>query len=120
MISKVASQEELKEINVRDFINNVNNFYDKTGKPCVENKAVAKTVEILADDGKTTNNCYLIKHGRGQLFDPYGMDMNKTNAFDFKFVKVDKNIYDEYMKYLKTRREVHLTNSRRLYISKGY
>jgi hypothetical protein len=48
------------------------------------------------------------------------MDMNKTNAFDFKFVKVDKNIYDEYMQYLKTRREVHLTNSRRLYISKGY
>lgn len=120
MISKSASNEELNEINVREFVNNVNIFYDKTGKPCSENKAVAKMVEMITDDGKGKVIYYLIKHGRGQLFDPYGIDMNKTNAFDFKFVKVDKSIYSDYMKYLETRREVHLTNARRSYISKGY
>ena len=120
MISKNVSKEELQQINVRESINNINNFYDKAGRPCLESKAVAKTVEMTTDDGKGTATYYFIKHGRGQLFDPYGIDMNKTNAFDFKFVKVDKNIYNEYYKYLQTRREVHLTGARRLYISKGY
>lgn len=51
---------------------------------------------------------------------PYGMDMYKTKAFDFQFKKVDSEIFNNYCKYLSTRREVYLISARRSFINKGY
>jgi hypothetical protein len=46
--------------------------------------------------------------------------MNKAKAFDFQFKKVDNEIFDNYSKYLSTRREVYLISARRSFINKGY
>jgi hypothetical protein len=61
-----------------------------------------------------------VKHGRGELFDPYGMDMNKINAYNFQFKKVDKSIFESYVQYLRSRREIFLTQARRAFINKGF
>jgi hypothetical protein len=119
MVNKVASEQELKEIGIGVPRQNLVFYYDKAGKACPEDKSVAKVVQIASEDNDDVTITYHVKHGRGQLFDPYGIDMNKTNAFDFQFKKVDKNIYDDYYKYLTTRREYYLTTARRAYINKG-
>jgi hypothetical protein len=119
MVSKSATEQELQTIGITAPRQNLVFHYDKTGKVCNEDKAVVKIVQIAAEDGKDVTVTYHVKHGRGQLFDPYGMDMNKTNAFDFQFKKVDKSIYDDYYKYLTTRREYFLTTARRSFINKG-
>lgn len=121
MISKSATQQELKDIGIEQPIQNIVSLYDKYGKLCEEeNKSVAKTVQISSENKETVLTTYYVKHGRGQLFDPYGLDMNKTKAFDFQFRKVDKEIFEAYSKYLQTRREVYLISARRLFINKGY
>jgi hypothetical protein len=119
MVSKSATEQELQTIGITAPRQNLIFHYDKAGKICNEDKAVAKAVQIATEDGKDVTVTYHVKHGRGQLFDPYGIDMNKTNAFDFQFKKVDKDIFDSYTKYLTTRREYFLTTARRSYISKG-
>jgi len=119
MVSKSATHEELQSIGIEPPKQTLVWYQDKAGKSCDENKAVAKTVEIPTEDGKGVIMTYHVKHGRGQLFDPYGIDMNKTNAYDFQFKKVDKDIFDNYVKYLTTRREYFLTTARRAYINKG-
>lgn len=119
MVSKTATEQELTSIGITTPRQNLVSYYDKTGKSCNEDKAVAKVVQIATEDGMDVTITYHVKHGRGQLFDPYGIDMNKTNAFDFQFKKVDKDIFDNYTKYLNTRREYFLTTARRAYINKG-
>jgi hypothetical protein len=95
-------------------------YVDKTGEPCKEIEAVAKIIELHnKEDNRITSN-YYVKHGRGDLFDPYGMDMNKTNAYNFQFKKVDRSIFEKYVEYLKTRREVFLIQARRAFINKGF
>lgn len=121
MISKSATNQELKDIGIQEPIKNIVSLYDKYGKSCdEENSAVAKTVQISSENKDALVVAYYVKHGRGQLFDPYGLDMNKTKAFDFQFRKVDKEIFESYFKYLQTRREVYLISARRLFINKGY
>jgi hypothetical protein len=95
-------------------------YFDKTGYVCEKNTAVAKIIELHNKENDRIVSNYYVKHGRGELFDPYGMDMNKINAYNFQFKKVDKAIFDKYLEYLKTRREVFLTQARRAFINKGF
>ena len=119
MISKSISHQELKDIGIEMPQENLVAYYDKSGKDCEEDRAVAKIVQINNENNSIVTS-YHVKHGRGQLFDPYGLDMNKTKAFDFQFRKVDKEIFESYSKYLQTRREIYLISARRLFINKGY
>lgn len=95
-------------------------FLDKTGTEGSEKTGVAKIVTLHNKENDKITLLYYVKHGRGELFDPYGMDMNKTNAYNFQFKKVDKSIFENYTHYLKTRREIFLTQARRAFINKGF
>jgi hypothetical protein len=96
-------------------------YIDKTGYvDDDENKAVAKTVTLHNKENEKFTHIYYVKHGRGELFDPYGMDMNKINAYNFQFKKVDKSIFENYIQYLRSRREIFLTQARRAFINKGF
>lgn len=64
--------------------------------------------KILNVDGKTT---HYVKFGRGEIFDPHGIDKNKTSKFEFR--KVKKSIFDNYKEYLLSRRDVFLVRARR-------
>ena len=120
MIPKNASEEELNKIGISEQQANIIEYYDKSYVLSDEKKSVAKIVKIPSEDNNSHTVIYYIKHGRGQLFDPYGIDMNKTKAFDFQFKKVDEEIFKNYSKYLSTRREIYLISARRSFINKGY
>lgn len=109
MTRKNASAEELAEIGIIEEKDQTQ-FFDKKGLPCSENSAVAKI----------TGNSYGIKYRRGELFDPYGIDELKANAKDTKYKKVDKSVFDQYVKYLQTRRSAYLLDARREFIRKGF
>jgi len=95
-------------------------YIDKSGNLGQEQSAVAKITKVHnKEEDKVTIN-YYIKHGRGMLFDPYGMDANKINAYNFQFKKVNQNIYSQYVQYLKTRRSMFLTYAQREFKDKGY
>lgn len=120
MVIKNATEKELNDMGISQQQENTTYFYDKAYNLCDEKKAVAKMVKIPAETNESHSTIYYIKHGRGQLFDPYGMDMYKIKAFDFQFKKVDSEIFNSYCKYLSTRREVYLISARRSFINKGY
>jgi len=120
MVNKVVNQEELSAIGIETPKENTVLYYDKAGNLCEADRAVAKSVEFQAEEGKTPVTVYYVKHGRGQVFDPYGIDMHKTNAYNFQFKKVDTSVYSKYIKYLKTRRQLFLTHAQREFINKGY
>lgn len=114
MVRKNSSNEELEKIGVK-LERAVVNYLDKKGLPSDETRAVAKTSELSNGDV-----VYYIKYRRGELFDPYGIDERKANALDTKYRKVDKYIFDSYVKYLGTRRTAYLSEARRDFIRKGY
>jgi hypothetical protein len=95
-------------------------YFDKTGNIAEERIAVAKITRLHNKEEDRTVINYYIKFGRGMLFDPYGMDMNKLNAYNFQFKKVDQKIYSQYIQYLKTRRSLFLTQAQREFVNKGY
>lgn len=68
-------------------------FYDKDGKPCDEQKAVAK--RYLSH----TVDCYA-KMYEGDLYDPkskYSKDVS------FKFIRVGAKSFERYLEYLRTK-----------------
>jgi hypothetical protein len=98
----------------------INEYIDKTGNISDEKDAVAKIAKINnKEDNRSTMN-YYVKCGRGMVFDPYGMDMNKLNSYNFQFKKVDQKIYSQYIQYLKTRRSIFLTYAQRDFTNRGY
>ena len=120
MISKNASEKELNDIGILH-LQNVVSFISKTGDICEERDGVAKIVKNVDEvDNSKSNTYYNIKHRRGQLFDPYGIDALKANAQDTRYKKVDQYIFNKYNDYLKTRRETFLLEAKREFIRKGY
>lgn len=114
----MRTKDNLDYLNLPDEEKEVHRFINKQGNLTEnEKEAVAKVVERYAD--KKMTSTYFIKHGRGQLVDPYGMDGMHINKMEFKFRPVVKEVYDDYVKYLSTRREVFLTSARRSYLSRG-
>lgn len=114
MVRKNASNEELQNIGVE--IKKIETSHlDKKGLPCGERSAVARISTLPNGDA-----IYYIKYRRGELFDPYGIDERKIDAQDTKYRKVDKYIFDSYIKYLSTRRTAYLSEARRDFIRKGY
>jgi hypothetical protein len=98
----------------------ITQYFDKTGNLAEEINAVAKITKLHNKETDKILVNYYIKFGRGLLFDPYGMDMNKLNAYNFSFKKVDSSIYSQYIQYLKTRRSLFLTHAQREFVNRGY
>ena len=67
--------------------------------------------KIIAHGDRET---YYVKYGRGDLLDPYHVDRLTHNRSFFDFKKVNKNIFDLYMEYLKSTSRIFLTRARRL------
>lgn len=83
-------------------------FYGKGGNAVEEPSALVKVMTV----GKW--EVYFIWFWRGVLFDPYGPDiLRKSQQENAKFKKVDKETYEHFMKYLKTKNTIWLTKARR-------
>jgi len=114
MVRKNASNKELQNIGIKIKESKVT-YLDKKGLQCGEPGSVVRISELQNGD-----NIYYIKYYRGELFDPYGIDERKIDALDIRYRKVDKYIFDSYVKYLNTRRTAYLSEARRDFIRKGY
>jgi hypothetical protein len=95
-------------------------FIEKTGKSGEEHNAVAKIATIVNKEEQKKTINYYVKIGRGMIFDPFGMDSNKINAYNFQFKKADEKVFSYYLQYLKTRRSMFLTYAQREFQNKGY
>ena len=109
MVDKEAEEKALKEIGIPDPETREEFFYGALGA-CLpsEDNSFAKIVQI--DNRKT---CY-VKYGRGEIFDPYGIDREKIKRPYYSFKKVNNKIFDHYVSYLKTEKRIFLTRANRL------
>lgn len=110
MIHKNVPDSDLEKIGAIRAKDSVT-YFDKSGKKCTEKTAVAKTIENGA--GVTT---YYVKHRRGEVFDPYGIDELKSQALDTRYKKVNESVFNNYKKYLDTRRGIYLLDAKREFI----
>lgn len=88
----------------------INTFYNQDGIAIAdENKALAK---VISSDKTDVKKYYVLSDGYN-LYDPDHLEplYNKKN---WRMIKVDHNKFDNYLRYLTTKRKVHLTRAERL------
>jgi hypothetical protein len=100
----------MKKTEEEFILNNDNEiFYGKGGNQVENSEAFAKILETK------TGNYYFVWLSRGSLFDPYGINSVPRNSSINKFVRVSKDVFDNYFKYLKTKNMAFYTKARRDY-----
>lgn len=63
---------------------------------------------------KNGNPAYYVREYSGTLMNPAGIFANKRfHTEEIRMVKVDKDIFDYYMMFLKTKNQIHLTRAER-------
>jgi len=87
----------------------VETFYGKGGNVVENGDCLAKILET----GKISY--YFVWLTRGNLYDPYGIDVLKRNSSVCKFVRVSKDVFESYFKYLKTKNRAHYNTANRMY-----
>ena len=86
-------------------------FY--TGKGVKQSQETNKSFAKIRTNIDTDYSVHYIKYGMGDIFDPWGMNSNKINSPAFSFRKVNKSVFDNYLKYLETRRSTFLLKAKR-------
>ena len=87
-------------------------FYDIKGQVTSQNKGIAKKVET-ALSYETLSMQWFIMYGRGEILDPHGVDFRSHKHF-YKFKKVPKDAFDNYLQYLQSKNTLYFTRARRL------
>jgi hypothetical protein len=106
---RTKEEQELADMGIPDPDKREEFFYGTGGvREDSERSAFVKVIRINDKD------TYFIKYGRGDLFDPYGIDREKTNRPYYKFKKVSTAIFKHYMTYLETEKRIYLTRAKRL------
>ena len=108
MVDKQAEEKALKAMGIPDPDKREEFFYGLGSTPTDEASAFVKVIRINEKDK------HYIKYGRGELFDPYGIDREKSNRPYYSFKKVTEQIFDYYMSYLETEKRIFLTRANRL------
>jgi hypothetical protein len=106
---RTKEDQELFEMGIPDPEKRQEFFYGAGGlSEESERSAFVKVVRIGKSD------VHYIKYGRGDLFDPYGIDREKSNRPYYNFKKVSEKIFSHYMNYLRTEKRIYLTRAKRL------
>lgn len=104
--------EDVSDLNLPKPENITRTYFDKNGKITSHpESSVAKISESSDSDKKA----YYVKYGRGELLDPHHIDSSmqiKRSYYTLK--KVDQQIFDSYIKFLKTKNRLYFTKARRL------
>ncbi len=105
--------------------------YDQSGNPIKDRKVKAASLDFNESPrtfaikqassykGKQAEDYWIIV-SRGQVVDPYGVDvhMSVLNYKTCSFQKVNKSCFDNYISYLTTQRRSCYTRTRRTLTSK--
>lgn len=83
-------------------------FFGRNGNECEENEAFAKHMTVNGGDS------YFIWFSSGVPYDPYSGEILRRNSPLCKFKSVKKEMFDHYIKYLKTKKIIHMTHCRRV------
>ena len=83
-------------------------FYGRNGVECEEPDAFAKHMTVNG------GSSYFIWFKDSGTFDPYNGEILKRSSPLCKFKSVNKDMFDFYIKYLKTKQRIYLTYCRRL------
>tara|TARA_R110000824_G_scaffold162282_3_gene337917 strand:- start:7434 stop:7790 length:357 start_codon:yes stop_codon:yes gene_type:complete len=90
--------------------------FTEHGHDCEESdhKCYAKRVE--KQKGADTSITYYLKFGRGRIFDPWGTFEGRERSANLEWKKVASTVFDQYLKYLSTRSQRHITQAERMII----
>lgn len=80
-------------------------FYGKGGNEVEESESLAKSASY------TNGVYYYLWMVRGDIYDPYGMDILRRATS--KYVRVNRIIFDNYVKYLKSKNKAFYNIARR-------
>ncbi len=96
---------------LRDFVENQEEeiFFGKGGNQVDSSDCLAKILKTVHKEH------YFVWVWRGDIFDPYGTDILMRAAFTAKFCKVNKDVFENYIKYLKTKNRAYYNYARRNY-----
>jgi len=100
--------EDVSNLDLPDPTDIVRVYLDKNGSE-TENESLG-FAKISIDGDKSI---YYILYGRGEIVDPHHVDYNVRKLSYYKFKKVDKEAFDSYVKFLKTKNRLYFTIARR-------
>jgi len=108
-----GEKEDVSDLDLPDPLNPEITFYnDKGQRVTKQDQGVAKRVKtVLSYDNISIQQ--FILYGRGEILDPHHVDFRSNRNF-YKFKKVSKNAFDNYIKYLKSKNTLYFTRARRL------
>jgi len=85
-------------------------YYGKGGNLCEQSECLAKILQA----GKS--EYYFIWIFRGNVYDPYGIDTpSRSNRMLFKMVRVGRDSFENYIKYLKSKNRAFYNICNRTY-----
>lgn len=85
-------------------------FFGKGGNQVDSSECFAKILKTQYKEH------YFVWIWRGDVFDPYGTDLLlRSQNFIAKFAKVNKDVFENYIKYLKTKNRAYYNYARRNY-----
>ena len=87
-------------------------YYGSDGSESQEDER--NSCAYLAKSNKVEN--YYVKFFRGRVIDPYGMDSGKIKSNMAEYKRVQKNTFNFYLEYLKTRKSSYLSWAERSHI----
>jgi hypothetical protein len=103
----------------KDFAPNVEEkIFDKNGDEVnsKKSKVFAKYLETKLHDGSKQFK-YLIATFNNVPYDPKGIDSHRESGLDIKLKSVNKQAFDYYLLYLKTKNGLYMTRTQRSYIN---
>lgn len=113
-MNKRLDNADISELNIPEVPFRYETFYGKGGNIVDENSSLVKVFV----QGKWEK--YFVWFWRGELFDPYGTDiLRKSQQESAKFKVVKKEVFELYMKYLKSKNRIFFTRARRLNMEKS-
>jgi hypothetical protein len=83
-------------------------YYGKGGNEVDETEAFARVIAYENAEH------HFIWFWKGELYDPYGHEILRRNQnMMAKYVRVNRKIFENYIRYLKTRNKIFYTTARR-------
>lgn len=78
-------------------------------------KAFAKISNTITPNGDTITKYYVLTFNNSP-YDPYGIDSHREKNLNTKLRSTSKQVYDDYILYLKTKNRIHMTRTQRNFL----
>lgn len=94
----------------------VENLFDRFGEQTTDKtKAFAKTLSSTVENGDDIIKYYVITHNNVP-YDPYGIDSHREKNLKTVLRSTSKQVFDDYITYLKTKNRLYMTRTQRNFI----